>query len=213
MSERDKFEEYISYGVNDKITLKECVKNELLIILFSLPSIIIGVTYNISGILGVLPVVLYPIFVIKLKKKQKIEGTFCILHNGILAGCISFIFALAGIEIVLNIFQGQLRIIVIGIVGVGYVLVGLLYRLMFIKKVEGKKHINEKKAKVKISSSIGAILGYFGARPFLKGIDQRKGLELVCVICFFLSFLSLIGITNIFRFQYIEKQNKKGKAK
>lgn len=213
MSERDKFEEYISYGINNKIPMKECIKNELLIILFSLPSIIIGVTYNISGILGVLPIVLYPIFVIKIKKKQKFEGAFCILHNGILAGCISFIFALAGIEIVLIIFQGQLRIIVIGIVGAGYVLAGLLYRRMFIKKVEGKKHTNEKKAKVKISSSIGAILGYFGARTFLKDIDQRKALELLCVICFFLSFLTSIGITNIFRFQYLEKQNKRSKAK
>ncbi len=40
MSERDKYEEFISYGINDKISAKECIKNKFIIMLFSLPLII-----------------------------------------------------------------------------------------------------------------------------------------------------------------------------
>lgn len=213
MSERDKYEEFVSYGINNKISVKECIKNESIIILFSLPLIIMGVTYNICGVLGIIPIVLYPIFVSKLKKGQTIEGIFCILHSGVFLGCISFLFALAGIGLALKIFQGQLRIIVICIVGAGYVLAGLLYKFMFIKMVEGKKYTNGKKAKVEISASLGAILGYYGARTFLKDIGPVKALEIVCVLCFLLSYLTLIGIINIFKFQYLKKQNKKDKDK
>lgn len=211
MSEKDKFEEYISYGINDKITLKECIENELLIILLSLPTIIVGTTYNMSGIIGLLPITLYPIFVFKLKKGKIIEGIFCILHNGVFSVCISFIFALAGIEIVINVFQRQFIIIVICIVATGYVLAGLFYKFMFKQMaIRGNK---KKKSRVKISACVGAILGYYMARTFLNGIDTRKALELLCIICFSLSYLTLIGIINIFKFQYLEKQNKKDEDK
>lgn len=66
---------------------------------------------------------------------------------------------------------------------------------------------------MKIASSLGAILGYYGARTFLKGIGTIKALEIVCVICFLLSYLTLIGIINIFKYQYLKKQNKKDKDK
>ncbi len=79
--------------------------------------------------------------------------------------------------------------------------------------VEGKKHTNEKKAKVEISASLGAILGYYGARTFLKDIGTVKALEIVCILCFLLSYLTLIGIINIFKFQYLKKKNKKDKDK
>lgn len=212
MSERDKVEEFISYGINDKITLKECIKNELLIILLSLPSIIIGETYNISGIFGLLPIVLYPIFAVKLKNGKTIEGIYCILHNGVISLCISFIFAWIGIEIVLNSFQRKFWIIVICIVITGYILAGLLYKFLFVRMVT-KRHFNKRKSRVKISASVGAILGYCLARTFLKDMDTRKALVLVCILCFSLSYLTLIGIINIFRFQCLEKQNKSDDGK
>lgn len=212
MSERDKVEEFISYGINDKITLKECIENELLIILLSLPSIIIGVIYNISGILGLLPIALYLMFVVKLKKGKVIEGIFCILHNGVFSVCISFIFALAGIQIVLIAFQKQFRIVALCIAAAGYILVGLLYKYMFIQMAT-KKNISKKKSRVRIAACVGAILGYYLARTFLNGMDTGKALKLLCILFFSLSYLTLIGIINIFKFLYLNKQNKKDKVK
>ena len=73
VTDREKFEEYMSYGVNEKISVKKCLENELLLLLFSLPSIILGVKNNIFWIIGILPVLVYLVFVVKFQKGRALE--------------------------------------------------------------------------------------------------------------------------------------------
>ncbi len=114
---------------------------------------------------------------------------------------------LTGIEIILLLFEGRTRIILICIAVMVYILIIFLCRLLQ-ERVLKKKNV--KKGNVKFSACIGAILGYFGARAFLKDIDQRKALELICFLCFSLSYISLLGIFNIFKYQHIQKWHRKG---
>lgn len=209
MEKKEKLEENMLYGKNEKMTLKKCINNELALIIFSLPLLIMGVTYNTLGLLGVLPLIFYPLFIylIKYKKGKTIEGAVYLLHNGVLSLGSSFIFVLTGIEIILFLFEGRTRIILIYIAVMVYILIIFLCRLLQ-ERVLKKKNV--KKGNVKFSACIGAILGYFGARAFLKDIDQRKALELICFLCFSLSYISLLGIFNIFKYQNIEKWHRKG---
>lgn len=209
MEKKEKLEENMLYGKNEKMTLKKCINNELSLIIFSLPLLIMGVTYNTLGLLGVLPLIFYPLFIylIKYKKGKTIEGAVYLLHNGVLSLGSSFIFVLTGIEIILFLFEGRTRIILIYIAVMVYILIIFLCRLLQ-ERVLKKKNV--KKGNVKFSACIGAILGYFGARAFLKDIDQRKALELICFLCFSLSYISLLGIFNIFKYQNIEKWHRKG---
>ena len=63
MEKKEKLEENMLYGKNEKMTLKKCINNELALIIFSLPLLIMGVTYNTLGLLGVLPLIFYPLFI------------------------------------------------------------------------------------------------------------------------------------------------------
>lgn len=208
MEENESFEEYMLYGIKEKISLKKCVENEILIILFSLPSIIIGVRSNILGMLVFLPIIFYLIFIFKSKKGQTIEGVWYILHNGVFSGCFSFIFALTGIEILFYLFEGKERRIVICMISLGYFFVILLYSYIIKKLMIKKDYCNTRKVKGKLFFILCGILGITVARVFLNAMDTRKALELLCIFCFFLSYLTLIGIFNIFKFQYLVKHQE-----
>lgn len=205
MVEREKFDEYMLYGIKEKITLKKCIENEILILLFSLPSFFIGAGGILSWVLGALPFILYFIFIVKFQKARTIEGTFYILHNGVFAGCFSFIFALTGIEILLYLFQGKARNVVICIASIGYIVIILLYSYLIKKIIERKDCNGTKKVKGRIFFTLFGVLGITVARTFFDGMDTRKAMELLCVLCFFLSYVTLIGIFNIFKFLYLVK--------
>jgi len=204
----ESFEKYMLYGIGEKISIKKCIENEILIILFSLPSVIIGVRDHILGLLVILPIVFYLIFIFKSQKGQAIEGVRYILHNGVFSGCFSFIFALTGIEILLYLFEGEKRNIIIGIIIAGYIFVILLYRYIIKKLIENKNGSNAKKVNGRFFFILCGIFGITVARIFLNDIETRKAMELLSVFCFFLSYLTLIGIFNIFKFQYLVKHTE-----
>lgn len=148
MTEEEKFEKYMLYGADGKIPLKKCIEFELLLILFSLPliiSIFIGVTDNMFGMLGILPAIIYPIFIVKAKKGKAIEGSLCILHHGIGGVCFCFLLGLSGIEIVLYLFQGKERVIILCIVGAGYILSALSWLCLMRIAIEKMDSSNTKK--------------------------------------------------------------------
>lgn len=52
------------------------------------------------------------------------------------------------------------------------------------------------------------ILGVAVARTFLNDISNRKAWEILCILCFFLSYLTLIGIFNIYKYRYLMKHQE-----
>ena len=196
------------YGTDEKIPIKKCIEYELLLILFSLLfiiSIFLGVTNNVLGMLVILPAILYPVFILKAKKGKAIEGFFCILHHGIFGVCFSFLFALSGMEIVLYLFQGKERVFILCIAGAGYILSALSWFCLMriaIKKMDSSK---TKKVNGSIPFAIFGVLGIIVAKVILKDMDQEKGMKLLCVICFFLSYLCVCSIFLIYKFLYLVK--------
>ena len=150
-----------------KITIKKCVENEMLILLFSLPVIVIerrniGVT-----ILCILPALSYLISIIKLHKGKEIAGLQYILHNGIFAGCFTVIFALDGLEVLLYLFSGTERSIAIFIVSAGYVFMFMIWG--FIVRQYRKREYNKAK-KIKGRSFLAYLASqeYLWQEPYLK---------------------------------------------
>lgn len=138
MMEKENFKAYILYGINGKTTFNECIKNGVLIIFISLLLFVtIGRNNKIFLVLGILPIFVYFIATLKLSKKgQKIEGVFYLLHSGISLVCFSYIFALASIEIVYDLFDGSDRIIIIGVIVIGYIAVIFLCKYIIRKLIE-----------------------------------------------------------------------------
>lgn len=207
MSEKENFEKYMLYGTDGSISLKKCIENEILIILFSLPLILIERSNPAFLILCICPAVSYLLFIIKFKKRKEIEGVQYILHNGIFSGCISFIFALAGIKLLFYLFNGKKRAIIICVVSGGYVLAGILYTYI-IKRLIKVEYDSLKKVNGSISVILCGILGGAIGRTFLSGVGNKRAMEILCILCFFLSYLTLIGIFNIFKFQYLVKHKE-----
>lgn len=223
MMEKENFKNYILYGINGKTTFKECIKNEVLIIIISLLLFVtIGRSSKIFLVLGILPAFAYFISVLKLSKKgQIIEGVFYLLHNGIAAVCFSYIFALASIEVVYDLFGGTDRITIIGVIVIGYIAVIFLYKYIIRKLIEENAYGgNSKKLKGGLFFTVFGVLGISTGKIFLQGMDDRSGRVLLCILSLFLSYLCLIGIFNISKYKYImehkellEDLNKDKKAK
>lgn len=204
--EKENFKAYILYGINGKVTFEECIKNEVLIIIISLLLFVtIGRINKIFLVLGILPVFAYFISVLKLSKKgQIIEGVFYLLHMGIFAICFSYIFGLASIEIVYDLFGGNDRITIIGVIIIGYIAVIFLYKYIIRKLIEENAYgSNSKKLKGGLFFTTFGLLGISTGRIFLQGMDDKSARELLCILSLFLSYLCLMGIFNISKYKYL----------
>lgn len=204
----ENYEKFILQGIEERISVRKCIENEILIILFSLPLIVIERHNYIFLLLCLLPAILYLVFVIKLGKGKAIEGAQYILHNGIFSVSISLLFGLIGIDILIHLFGGKERNIIICVVSVGYVLMAILYSYMIKKLINRKEYNSLKKANGRISVILCGVFGGAVARTFLNDISNQKAMELLCILCFFLSYLMLIGIFNIYKFRYLMKHQE-----
>lgn len=189
-----------------KNTLKEGFKNELLILIVTFPPFVMGVKYKVLCILSIVPLIFYPLSIFYYKHRHKIIAPIKLLHNGIFSGCISFLFELMAIAFSLELFQEKTRNIILSIVIGGYILVALML-IHILKKIAVEKDSPKTKtAKLRLASYMGAIFGISVART-LNSIDSKTFMVFLCIFCFFVSCLTLIGLFNIFKFQNLEKYN------
>lgn len=206
MSDKEEFEKFILYGIEKEILLWECIENEILLLIFSVFFVIIDIVLDrrdyVFRLLFLLPALFYFISVIKLIKGKRIEGVNYILHNGIFAGCLSFLFGLIGFIMLFSLFDGKERIIMSCIAGTGYILASILIGYIINRSIRKKKY-RRKTGGIAISSTSGALLGISFAKTFLKDMDNETATGIVCILSFFLSYLTLIGIGSIFKYQYI----------
>lgn len=206
MKERDKVKN-ISSESKVKNTFKECSENELLIFIVSLMSFVVGVKYVVMWILNVTPLIFYPFFIIHYKKRHSMKGPVYLLHNGIFSGCISFIFLLMSISLALGLFQGKTRYMILCLMIAGYAIAILVYIHVLKKIVAEKDSQKAKTSKVRLASGLGAVFGISIART-LNSIDSKIFIEFLCILCFFASCLTLIGIFNIFKYQDLAEHNE-----
>ena len=70
-----------------------------------------------------------------------------------------------------------------------------------------------KKANRNISFTLCALCGVLGmsvAKTFLQvqDIDNQQALETVCIICFFISYVCILGIFNLYKYRYLMKHKE-----
>lgn len=207
--EKENIKAYMLYKIDEDVTVMECIKSEIAILVLSMLSLYLGTGYIVFMILDILPIFVYGISVIKLKDEYLIEGVYYILHNGILMLCFSYIFAMMSLEIVFRFLEKDERNLAIGMMVLGYIVAILLYKYTIRKKIKNNEYAGEKE-KVKGASFYIAIavLGAAFARAFLKDMDQISGAKVLCVLSLFVSFVCLIGIFDIARYRYLIKHKE-----
>lgn len=204
MSQKTEFEMFITYGIEQKISTRDCIKNEILLLVFSLPSIIIE-RGKVISILFLLPALFSLISIIKLRQGDIIEGTPIFLYNGIMGGCFSFIFILIGVEILFYLFDEKERIVLM-LLGIGgYILAIAIYGYIYYWLDKKKTYSNVKKAQGVIPVSLCAALGMIAGRVIFKDVDNNSALKIVCGLFFSLSYLVSGSVFNFYRFLYIMK--------
>ncbi|MDE7273777.1 MAG: hypothetical protein K2N95_12075 [Lachnospiraceae bacterium] len=201
--DKDNFERFILYGIEQYTTIKECIEREFLLLLLSLPLFLLERSNWGLLIVDMIPSISYLISVMVLLKNKKIEGADYILHNGILSACMSLVFMLEGIWIVRYLFRGRVRICLLCVITIGYIIVILLYCCIFNKLAKKRESKGMKKTNGRIFFTLCGLLGISAARIFTRDIDNKAILEMLCVCCFFISYISLLGIFNFVKFYYI----------
>lgn len=208
MSDKEEFQKFILYGIEKETPFKECIKFEVIFLfLFMLAFVIETVSERQNYVfltLFLLPALFYLISAIILKQGKTIRGVHNILYTGITAGCLSFLFGLPGLEMLLYLFDGKERIIMICIAGAGYVFMSILCVYIIRRSIKKRKYSLKKGGAVSVSISC-VLLGQTVAKTFFKHVDDKTAMEIVCMLAFIISYLSFIGLVNIFKYQYITK--------
>lgn len=204
----DNFEKYILLGIEERISVPKQIEIGILVILISLPLIVIERHNYLFLLLCLFPTLLYLIFVITVGKGKPIKGVQYILYNGIFSVSFSWELGLIGIDILLHLFSGKERNIIICVVSVGYVLMFILYGYIIKNQINKKDDYDIKNTNKGISFILFGVLGGAVARTFLNDISNRKAWEILCILCFFLSYLTLIGIFNIYKYRYLKNHQE-----
>lgn len=206
MSELENIKKYMLLGSELPITLKKCMEYELLLIVFSLPLGIIMIDggYYLFSCLYLLPIILNLICAMKLKKGKAISGVSCILYNGIYAGCLSFVFVLIGIEMmILFLFEGIELVVMIGLVCAGYLVMLKLCGHIFRKQIEKIKGSGIKRDEKWMPIALFGGLGIATGRVIVKIVDNKTVAAMASICCIFVSYVCLIGVGNILKYRYI----------
>lgn len=205
MSEQENLKKYMLLGIENITSLKECIKCEILIILLSLPCIVFNIFEKkyLLLFLSLLPAVIHLLSVIKLMSSKKIEGVREILYSGIFLCCMSFIFALGGIEILLYLFTGKERVIMVSMVCVSYILVIKFYEYTIRKQIDKMDDNNAKRNWIWMPFTLFGVLGMSVAKAFVKYADNRTLLVFLFICCMILSYLCLSGIVLFLKYRYI----------
>lgn len=210
MMEKDKIEQFMVYGIENKISLKEVIRNEMVFLFISLILIFAesqGLGLGFFMILILLPTFFYPIscIVIVIKKGRAIEGTAYFLHNGIYTACFSFFWAVIGMAWMFSLFSGRERIVGISIFLIGYFVSLFLWFFIIKRSITKTNNKNSNKMLGGISIPICALSGISLGRIFFKGMDQDSAKKIFCCLCFFISYLCTIGLGSFIKYHYIMK--------
>ena len=104
-----------------------------------------------------------------------------------------------------TLFGGRERIVVISIFFTGY-FVSLFLWFFLIKRLIAKtNNKNSNKMSGRISITLCAIFGMYLGRIFFKGLDQDSAKEIVCSLCFLISYLCTLGLGSFVKYHYIMK--------
>lgn len=202
----ESFEKYMLLGIERKIFARQYIEYEIFLILLSLPLIIVGHQCYLLLLPSVLPAIAHTFFIVKIGKGKKIEGVKSILYNGVLATCISWLFGLMGIVILSYLYDGKKRMIGLCIVGGGYFLLLFVYGCI-VRKISRAKKAYHTEA-IGISFTLCGALGGTVASNLLNGASNQQMIEILYTICFFLSYISLLGVFNLYKFRYLMKHQE-----
>ena len=205
MPEQENLKKYMLLGSESTTSLKEFIKHEILIILLSIPITVFNIIQKkyFFLCLSILPTGIHLLSAVKLMSGRKIEGIRDLLYSGIGLCCMSFIFGLSGIEILIYLlFEGKERIIILCIVSAGYVLMLKLYEHI-VRKHINKTSDNSKRSGIWMPFTLCGALGMAVARPFAKTADNRTMLIVILVGCMLLSYLFLMGIVFLYKYIFI----------
>lgn len=207
--DKEKIKEYMLYGIDGEITFIQCLKNEVIIIIFSMLSIWLGKGNTIFLILNLVPVLVHFVSVLKLRVGNTIEEEFFILYNGIFLVCLSYVFAMLSFELVFDLFDRNARGLVIDMMILGYIVILMLYRYTIGKLIRKNAYSgNVKKLKSRLFFSGFGLLGISVGKFFFTKMNKRSGKELVCIFFLLLSYLFFAGVFNIFKYIYLMKHKE-----
>ena len=210
--DKDEFEAFIRFGIEGSVTRGSCVQTAIICYLF-LPLLLtfplILATQNVAVLLGLafLPFLLYVVSVIRLMKNGRIEGEYYLLYNGINAIGLTWILGMGGMGMLALAFEGRERILAIVAVCVVYILVLVGYTVWIIHLIRKKVYSSKKYTQTYIGTTAFAVMGTFAA-PFIVGVCNIHNIPpaLIASVCFFfVSFLGMLGIFNVYKFWYIRK--------
>lgn len=206
--EKDEFREFIIRGIEGSMSKKDCIENTILLLFFSLPSIILGRNNIILIILALLPTIICIVDTAKTMEKGVIKGKFYILYLGILSTSFSLVCAMGGIWTLTFLVEEKYRWFAIMLVVAGYILAFVLYGCLTIYLIKKKAYSRMKHTNVTISATLFGVLGISTAKIFMGKVKAVSPLEVLCICSFFLSFLFLLGMGNLYKFWYIQNHEE-----
>ena len=206
--DKDEFREFIIRGIEGSVSKKECIENVFLLLFLSIPSIILGRNNIITIILALLPIIICIVNIAKTMKNGVIKGKFYILYLGVMATSFSLLLTTGGIWTLTFLVEEQYRVFAIVLVGVGYILTFVLYGCLIRHLIKKKAYSRMKYTNITISATLFGVLGISTAKIFMGKVKAVSPLEVLCICSFFLSFLFLLGMGNLYKFWYIQNHEE-----
>ncbi len=201
---QNEFEKLMLIWLKEEITVKQCVKNVILTLFFSLPLLIWKWRNFLWMFLGILPFALHLVTIIKLLENRKIKGVQCGLYQGMNVIFWSLILNISGIALVLYSFPGYWKFIIMIIWVICYIMMAVFYVFSTIRSIE-KTQTSTKRTIGGVLGGAFGLLGFSTARIFMSELSNDVMIKILCFICFFLSVVFLLGVGNIVKFYYIKR--------
>lgn len=202
--DKDEFREFIIRGIEGSASKKDCIEFVIMLLFFSLPSIVLGRNNIILIILALLPTIISIVDIAKTMENGVIKGKFYILYLGVTATSFSLMLITGGIWILTFLIEEEYMGLAIVLVIVGYIFVSILYGCLVRYLIKKKAYSRMKYTNATISTTLFAALGISTAKIFMGKVKEISPLEVIGICIIILAFISLLGMGNLYKFWYIQ---------
>ena len=201
--------EFINYGINNNITVKQMAKTNLGTSIFYLIGIIYGFILeypnSILSILMMLITLSLNIFTLIKSKQDSLKNKLTIMAVISLEATVNFIlFALILCNILMLSLLQKILVILIPIC------CSLIYFYITKHAIRNGYFLNKNKCeknKLIIYSMLGGMAGILMARIFIKDVSQLTTVKIGIICTVFLAACFSLGMINFLKLYYIKKMN------
>lgn len=199
----EEFVEFLKYGLSGIVKKKDIWAIDCIMMFFSLFLALADGYISLKW--GIPSTIIVVTCIILTYTKEDVKGSKIFLVYGAWGSCFTLIFGLFGVRVLLPVLDKKKHFIFISILIIAYIMVTVMYISIIKHLIKKGAYKETRKTNGKMLCTIAGVGGISLAKTFVNSAGYERTIQIASICAFLMSFLSLLGVFNFYKYFYLKK--------